>query len=1322
MSSKDLPKDKLEPENPFRLLYSDYGKSTDHIDQSDTTSTSLRRSAQIRLRDSGLSDESIRAGDSLRVSAFPNVPEKEPKTSGQNLPDNNSALLGDANYSAKGIPVPYQPPDIPNNRIVFSAPIDRVELPDHPRLDARLPDQPRITTEFLDDRTATGTKGIPIPYVPPDNPPTRIVMSVPISRADLPEQSSTSPILKIEIPEFRNGNTKPVNDPITDQKPGNDQKPIIGQQPSNDQRPVISQQPINDQRPVISQQPINDRRPVVSQLPVSDLRPITGLKPPTDLNQIADPKPTVDNGNSRIIAGSPVKSVDIASGTSAKGIPFPYIPPEVPSTRIVTSAPIGKIDSPERIVSNIPIGKIDSPERIVTNTPIGRTDSPERIVSNTQIGKIDSSAPVTGRTSDQKPIFDSGNSRIVAGSPVTSVDIASGTSAKGIPFPYIPPELPKTRIVTSAPIGKIDSPERIVNNTPIGKIDSPERIVTNTPISRTDSPERIVTSAPIGKIDSPERIVNNIPIGKIDSPERIVSNIPIGRTDSPERIVSNIPIGRTDSPERIVTNIPIGKIDSSAPVTGRTSDQKPIFDSGNSRIVANTPVTNSEIARDTSSAKGIPFPYVPPENPPTRIVTSVPVGRIDSPELRTNLQIARVDIPESRLTFPIVRFGVTDSPATASPIARVGIPDSLANTPIARFDLPISRPIIKSDTNSDLGKSSSKGFPVPYVPPENPLTRIVTSAPIGRIDSPSLPISRVTIPDFHAPESHTIAPVTRANAPNARIDFPTFRAGDSSPRFQLKFDVEPRLTKAISDVLGPRFVPTYTPKKFGFPLQAKSVSEYLGPRFLPVTVNGRADNQTPAFKATPEVISSRNILSTKSLLDVVPARILPTAKPIPEANPALVVAKSKSTAEVIPSHITKTSKSAPEAVPPHVIPTPKLTPKVVTARTSLPSKSAPEITAAHTAPTPKSTHEAIPARIIATSKSAPEVIPTRTALPSKPTHEITPSRIATTTKSTPEATPSRIATTTKSTPEATPSRIASTTKSTPEATPSRIASTTKSTPEATPSRIASTTTKSTPEVPARTALPLKSVPDVIPDRIVATNKSIREIIPAHVALPPIFSKLPFKAAVAAGFKTSEKAFIPKTPILNAALTAWKEEEKRLAEKPKVHLKPAESEVFQLEKPVSEGSDEDKSEFPEDSLLAGALLLGSAAKAKNNSKLSSEEDSNGNENTSACQPLIRPTHLISSQDCLVNIAESKYGDRAIAFLIVELNAGSLKQTDLGDRLVIELSERQQIELPVSLDIENFYNRNAKNSKTIVTIVNQSNVTKELLDTYFGAFVS
>ncbi len=1148
MSSKDLPKDKLEPENPFRLLYSDYGKSTDHIDQSDTTSTSLRRSAQIRLRDSGLSDESIRAGDSLRVSAFPNVPEKEPKTSGQNLPDNNSALLGDANYSAKGIPVPYQPPDIPNNRIVFSAPIDRVELPDHPRLDARLPeqqipgtnndsgkiysekgipfpyvppefhqpqivtsspisrvdipellrsepkpDQPKITTEFLDDRTATGTKGIPIPYVPPDNPPTRIVMSVPISRADLPELSSTSPILKIEIPEFRNGNTKPVNGPITEQKPGNDQKPIIGQQPSNDQRPVISQQPINDQRPV------------VSQLPVSDLRSITGLKPPTDLNQIADPKPTVDNGNSRIIAGNPVTSVDIASGTSAKGIPFPYIPPEVPSTRIVTSAPIGKIDSPERIVSNIPIGKIDSPERIVTNTPIGRTDSPERIVSN----------------------------------------------------------------------------------------------------------------------------------------------------------------------------IPIGKIDSSAPVTGRTSDQKPIFDSGNSRIVANTPVTNSDIARDTSSAKGIPFPYVPPENPSTRIVTSVPVGRIDSPELRTNLQIARVDIPESRLTFPIVRFGVTDSPATTSPIARVGIPDSLANTPIARFDLPISRPIIKSDTNSDLGKPSSKGFPVPYVPPENPLTRIVTSAPIGRVDSPSLPISRVTIPDSHAPESHTIAPITRTNAPNAKIDLPTFRAGDSTLRVQLKFDVEPRPTKANSDVLGPRFVPTYTPEKFGFPLQAKSVSEYLGPRFLPVTVIGRADNQTPAFKATPEVISTRNILSTKSLFDVVPARILPTAKPIPEANPARVVATSKSTAEVIPSHIIKTSKSAPEAVPPHVIPTTKLTPEVVTARTSLPSKSALEITAARTAPTPKSTHEAIPARIIATSKSAPEVIPTRTAVTSKPS---------------PEPTPSRIAATTKSTPEVTPSRIASTTKPTPEVTSSRIASTTKPTPEVTPPRIA------------------------------ATNKSTREIIPSHIALPPAFSKLPFKAAVAAGFKTSEKTFVPKTPILNAALTAWKEEEKQLAEKPKVHLEPAESEVFQLEKPVSEGSDEDKSEFPEDGLLAGALLLGSAAKAKNNSKSSSEEDSNGNENTSACQPLIRPTHLISSQDCLANIAESKYGDRAIAFLIIELNAGSLKQTDLGDRLVIELSERQQIELPVSSDIENFYNRNAKNSKTIVTIVNQSNVTKELLDTYFGAFVS
>ncbi len=102
-------------------------------------------------------------------------------------------------------------------------------------------------------------------------------------------------------------------------------------------------------------------------------------------------------------------------------------------------------------------------------------------------------------------------------------------------------------------------------------------------------------------------------------------------------------------------------------------------------------------------------------------------------------------------------------------------------------------------------------------------------------------------------------------------------------------------------------------------------------------------------------------------------------------------------------------------------------------------------------------------------------------------------------------------------------------------------------------------------------------------------------------------------------------------------------------------------------------------------------------------------------------LHRPHYLVQSNDTLVSIAEAHFHDASIAWLIADLNAKSIKELWVNGKRVVELRNRQQLELPVWEDIVEYKcHRSLKACpENLITIVNETKVDKELVEGFLSS---
>lgn len=98
-----------------------------------------------------------------------------------------------------------------------------------------------------------------------------------------------------------------------------------------------------------------------------------------------------------------------------------------------------------------------------------------------------------------------------------------------------------------------------------------------------------------------------------------------------------------------------------------------------------------------------------------------------------------------------------------------------------------------------------------------------------------------------------------------------------------------------------------------------------------------------------------------------------------------------------------------------------------------------------------------------------------------------------------------------------------------------------------------------------------------------------------------------------------------------------------------------------------------------------------------------------------QVLRRKKYMIRERDTLVSIAEDKLFDGDLAWLILELNSGVLKQSWQGMTCIVEATARQQIELPAPHDVEQFHANSATypDVSNLVTIVQRNGVDAEVV---------
>lgn len=134
-------------------------------------------------------------------------------------------------------------------------------------------------------------------------------------------------------------------------------------------------------------------------------------------------------------------------------------------------------------------------------------------------------------------------------------------------------------------------------------------------------------------------------------------------------------------------------------------------------------------------------------------------------------------------------------------------------------------------------------------------------------------------------------------------------------------------------------------------------------------------------------------------------------------------------------------------------------------------------------------------------------------------------------------------------------------------------------------------------------------------------------------------------------------------------------------------------------------------------IALAVLLTSSAIARH---LETRETVAPNEPQRARQSfpvLTRPTWLVRKNEDLVKLANHLFHDSELGWLIADLNESHLTELWVEDKRVVELKERQRIELPVWQDIVAFHKhspRGSLNPDNLITIVTENHFDTQLIN--------
>jgi hypothetical protein len=97
--------------------------------------------------------------------------------------------------------------------------------------------------------------------------------------------------------------------------------------------------------------------------------------------------------------------------------------------------------------------------------------------------------------------------------------------------------------------------------------------------------------------------------------------------------------------------------------------------------------------------------------------------------------------------------------------------------------------------------------------------------------------------------------------------------------------------------------------------------------------------------------------------------------------------------------------------------------------------------------------------------------------------------------------------------------------------------------------------------------------------------------------------------------------------------------------------------------------------------------------------------------------VRPKVLVGRDDTLVSLAEQLFGDPQIAWLILDINNDSLTVIIMDGRSIVRLRCHQEIFIPVSQDITEFAGRQLAASSHLVTVVDDNQVDREILESAF-----
>jgi hypothetical protein len=107
-----------------------------------------------------------------------------------------------------------------------------------------------------------------------------------------------------------------------------------------------------------------------------------------------------------------------------------------------------------------------------------------------------------------------------------------------------------------------------------------------------------------------------------------------------------------------------------------------------------------------------------------------------------------------------------------------------------------------------------------------------------------------------------------------------------------------------------------------------------------------------------------------------------------------------------------------------------------------------------------------------------------------------------------------------------------------------------------------------------------------------------------------------------------------------------------------------------------------------------------------------------------QVLRRRRYMLRPEDTLVSVAEEKLYEEELAWLILELNVGVLKQTWRGSTCIVEARARQQIELPTKQDIAQYRTNKAAypTVDNLVTIIQENEIDVELMAEQLGQVIA